>query len=120
MTGLGLDSRNGADDRLLRPGWAGVLEPTELAAIKQALKRNGRSRSAWGFTRGNGRLSDDGIKAVAIHGDPSDRSHNARLIKGVRRTNHARVDSQAIPPRRLQSSLSGNRPSLAGKGINVG
>ncbi|NQT73567.1 MAG: hypothetical protein HQ553_12495 [Chloroflexi bacterium] len=54
--------------RLLIPGWAGELDSTELAYSKKELLADRRLRAKWGFKRGTGRLSEEKIKYVALHG----------------------------------------------------
>ena len=50
------------------PGWAGEVNPEELAYIKSTLFANRRLRAHWGFKRGTGRLSEEKIKTVALFG----------------------------------------------------
>ncbi len=54
--------------KLLIPGWAGELDSVELAYIKKRLFADRRLRAKWGFKRGTGRLSEEKIKMVAMHG----------------------------------------------------
>jgi len=62
------DPDNRLAHKLLIPGWAGDLSPDELAFIKAELKKNRRLRATWGMGRGRGRINDEKIKAVAMHG----------------------------------------------------
>jgi len=69
---------------LLHPGWAGELDNDELAYIKSALQRSNKLRTAWGFPRGERRLVEPGIKAVALWGREDDKGHNAELVRQAR------------------------------------
>ena len=53
---------------LLQPGWAGELFPDELAFIKSVLKKDRRFRARWGMGKGTGRINDEKIHRVAMHG----------------------------------------------------
>jgi len=72
--------------RLLEPGWPGELDDVELGYLKSHLQRSNRLRTHWGFPRGERRLTEGGIKAVALWGLPDDASHNAELVRAARRT----------------------------------
>jgi hypothetical protein len=54
--------------KLLEPGWAGELDPDELAYIKSQLRRSPSLRRRWGFRPSAKRLSEERIKAVARNG----------------------------------------------------
>jgi hypothetical protein len=54
--------------KLLEPGWAGELDPDELAYLKSQLRRSPSLRHRWGFRPSAKRLSEDRIKAVARNG----------------------------------------------------
>ena len=69
---------------LLHPGWAGELDNDELAYIKSALQRSNKLRTAWGFPRGERRLTKAGITAVALWGREDDKGHNAELVLQAR------------------------------------
>jgi len=56
------------NQKLLQPGYAGYLTDEELTFITKALKRDGRLRSKWGFSKGNRRLSKAKIRDVALEG----------------------------------------------------
>ena len=75
---------NGADGRLLEPGWPGSLAPEELAFIKASLRANRQLRTTWGFIRGTGRISDEAIKDVAYYGVPARGYCNVRPVKQAR------------------------------------
>ena len=53
---------------LLEPGWAGELDPHELAFIKSKLRQSPSLRRRWGFRPSAKRLSESRIKAVARDG----------------------------------------------------
>jgi len=54
--------------RLLEPGWAGYLNPDELAYIKTQLRQSASLRRRWGFHPSAKRLSESRIRAVASDG----------------------------------------------------
>lgn len=54
--------------KLLEPGWAGELDPDELAYLKSQLRRSPSLRRRWGFRPSAKRLSEDRIRAVARNG----------------------------------------------------
>ena len=54
--------------KLLQPGWAGELDPDELAYLKSQLRRSPSLRRRWGFRPSAKRLSEDRIRAVARNG----------------------------------------------------
>ena len=54
--------------RLLEPGWAGDLEPDELAYVKSELRQSASLRRRWGFRPSAKRLSESRIRAVASDG----------------------------------------------------
>ena len=54
--------------KLLEPGWAGELDPGELAYLKSQLRRSPSLRRRWGFRPSARRFSEDRIKAVARNG----------------------------------------------------
>jgi hypothetical protein len=53
---------------LLEPGWAGELDPVELAYIKSRLRESASLRRRWGFRPSAKRLSEKRIRAVARDG----------------------------------------------------
>jgi len=53
---------------LLEPGWAGELDPHELAFIKSKLRQSPSLRRRWGFRPSAKRLSEKRIRAVARDG----------------------------------------------------
>jgi hypothetical protein len=54
--------------RLLEPGWAGELNPDELAYVKSELRQSASLRRRWGFRPSAKRLSESRIRAVAGDG----------------------------------------------------
>jgi hypothetical protein len=54
--------------KLLEPGWAGELDPDELAYLKSQLRQSPSLRRRWGFRPSAKRLSEDRIRAVARNG----------------------------------------------------
>ncbi len=54
--------------RLLEPGWAGELDPDELAYVKSELRQSASLRRRWGFRPSAKRLSESRIRAVAGDG----------------------------------------------------
>ncbi len=55
-------------ENLLEPGWAGELDPVELAYIKSQLRQSSLLRRRWGFRPSAKRLSEKRIRAVAKDG----------------------------------------------------
>jgi hypothetical protein len=55
-------------ENLLEPGWAGELDPDELAFIKSKLRQSASLRRRWGFRPSARRLSESHIRAVARDG----------------------------------------------------
>jgi hypothetical protein len=53
---------------LLEPGWAGELNPDELAYIKSELKKSPSLKRRWGFRPTAKRFSEKKIRAVATYG----------------------------------------------------
>ena len=66
------------------PGWAGEITQAQYEHIRNALMRDRKLRTSWGFIHSNGKLSFDTVQAVAMWGDPEDRRHNIRLIQRAR------------------------------------
>jgi hypothetical protein len=56
------------ENKLLQPGWAGELDPVELAYIKSQLKRSPTLKRRWGFKPSAKRLSKNRIRLVAMDG----------------------------------------------------
>ena len=56
------------NSKLLQPGWAGELNKSELAFIRDKLKRDRRLRAKWGMGRGKGYISELKIRRVALYG----------------------------------------------------
>jgi hypothetical protein len=53
---------------LLIPGWARVLAPYEFNYIKSELRKSHSLRRKWGFRPSAKRLSESGIRHVAMRG----------------------------------------------------
>ena len=53
---------------LLEPGWAGELDDVELQYIKSELRKSPALRRRWGFRPSAKRLSESGIRDVAMNG----------------------------------------------------
>ena len=76
MTEMSLEEQHANDpellefykQKLLEPGWAGELDPNELAYLKSQLRRSRSLRRCWGFRPSAKRLSEDRIRAVAKNG----------------------------------------------------
>ena len=91
-------------NKLLEPGYQGELLPEELAFIAERLRADRRLRIAWGFYGpGQRRVSQEGVRAVAMHGDPDDREHNRRLVASTR--NMARKGTQLGFPDTTKNTL---------------
>jgi hypothetical protein len=54
--------------KLLEPGWAGKLDPDELAYLRSQLRRSPSLRRRWGFCPSAKRISEDRIRVVARNG----------------------------------------------------
>ena len=79
--------------RLLTPGWAGELDKEELAYIKKKLFADRRLRAKWGFKRGTGRLSEEKIKYVALHGVDGPQEALSEDLEGLE---HERLDFENV------------------------
>ncbi len=53
---------------LLKPGWAGELQPYELAYIKSELHKSPSTKRRLGFKPSAKRFSESRIRHVAMHG----------------------------------------------------
>lgn len=67
------------DKRILRPGWAGEPEASELEVLTKRLNRDRRLAYKWGFNLPNGKQTDWGILQVAMWGDPDFQALNTAL-----------------------------------------
>jgi hypothetical protein len=67
--------------KLLRPGFAGVLDDGELAFVQRKLKEDDSLSFAWGFRPGQKTRSEAAIRRVAMYGDPDCRATNIRLAR---------------------------------------
>ena len=66
------------DKRILRPGWAGEPEASELEVLTKRLTRDRRMASRWGYLP-NSKQTDWGILQVAMWGDPNWKALNSAL-----------------------------------------
>ena len=55
-------------NKLLQPGWAGELNPDELAYIKSQLRQSPSLKRRWGVRPSAKRLSESRIRSVARNG----------------------------------------------------
>ncbi len=58
------------DKRILKPGWAGEPDPSEMEILTKRLTRDRRLASRWGFSLPKSKLTDWAILQVAMWGDP--------------------------------------------------
>ena len=69
------------DKRILKPGWAGEPEPSEMEVLTKRLTRDRRLASRWGFNLPNSKQTDRGILQVAMWGDPGCKGFNFALAR---------------------------------------
>jgi hypothetical protein len=81
----GKESRGQRQDRLcwklLEPGWGGELTDDELQFILSRLQSDEALSFWWGFRPRTKRRPLEGIKAVAMWGDPEVRARNVKLVR---------------------------------------
>lgn len=65
-------------DKLLQPGWAGYLNPAEMAYIKSELRRSPSLKRRWGFRPTGRRFPENRIRLGALHGPLADRKADFR------------------------------------------
>ena len=68
------------DKRILKPGWAGEPEPSELEVLTKRLTRDRRMASRWGYLP-NSKQTDWAILQVAMWGDPDWKGLNSALAR---------------------------------------
>ena len=71
--------------KLLEPGWAGELDPVELAYIRSELRRSASLRRKWGFRPSAKRLSEHQIRARAGDGLPNNKKPVLASVVGKQR-----------------------------------
>ena len=69
------------DCRLLVPGWAGELNPTELEFVLDRLNRDRQLARLWGFRSSARRRSELAVRELALAGHPEQRSANADIAR---------------------------------------
>lgn len=69
------------DSRLIEAGWAGYLEPEELAFLKVKLAKDPALTYLWGFRPSTKRRPEWAIRQVALAGDPDRRATNIALAR---------------------------------------
>ena len=98
---------------IIEPGWAGKLSVGQARYIHGVLtrkiksayfKRGTRLRYRWGFGRESGSITEAGIRAVAMWGDPNDPVRNAGLVRGVNGVNEEKA-AAVIPQQPVQLTL---------------
>jgi len=72
------------DDRLLKPGWAGELNPKEFKYVKSQLLNSPSLKRKWGFRPSAKRFSEDRIRAVAREGK---QANQTRVLASVEKHN---------------------------------
>ena len=80
------------DKRILKPGWAGEPETSELEVLTKRLTRDRRLASRWGFTL-TSKQTDWAILQVAMWGDPDWKVLNSALAH-----QHYTVNTGVQPP----------------------
>lgn len=76
------NKKNRIDDPgLLEPGWAGYLEPEELAYLRVKLVKDPVLAHFWGFRPSTKRRPEWAIRQVALAGDPDRRATNIALAR---------------------------------------
>ena len=73
--------------KLLEPGWGGQLSDEEALFIQYHLARDDKVAFGWGFRPGQKTRPEDGIRRVAMSGDPDSRTVNMRLARPRKRQN---------------------------------
>jgi hypothetical protein len=59
--------------KLLEPGWAGELSPSEFTYIKSQLKQSPSLKRRWGFRPSARRLSETRLREIARNGLPANK-----------------------------------------------
>jgi len=66
--------------KLLIGGWGGHMDDEELGYISEALFRDPKFASRWGF-KPSMKIHDEGIRRVAMQGSDEDWKVNAALVR---------------------------------------
>lgn len=59
------------DERLLKPGWAGDLNPEEFKYVRSQLRKSPSLKRRWGFRPSAKRLAEGRIRTIARDGRSS-------------------------------------------------
>jgi DNA-binding NarL/FixJ family response regulator len=78
--------KNGAQDRIMEPGWAGQLGRDELERLQQALATDPDLARVWGWRPSMKRRATAAIERVAVYGSPDDIALNRKLVREFSRT----------------------------------
>jgi hypothetical protein len=73
--------KNGAQDRIMEPGWAGQLGRDELERLQQALATDPDLARVWGWRPSMRRRAAAAVERVAANGDPENIAHNRKLVR---------------------------------------
>ena len=69
------------DKRILKPGWAGEPEPSELVFLKERLEKDQRLAVRWGFDLATTKRPEWAILQVAMWGNPKQQALNTALTR---------------------------------------
>ena len=69
------------DYRLLVPGWAGELNPSELEFVLDRLNPDRQLARRWGFGSSARRRSEPAVRELALVGHPEHRSANVNIAR---------------------------------------
>ena len=69
------------DKRILKPGWAGEPEPSELVFLKERLEKDQRLAVRWGFDPATSEHPEWAILQVAMWGNPKQQALNTALTR---------------------------------------
>ena len=72
---------DGSRDKLYEPGFAGTLDDGEVERLQEALAKDPDLAYWWGWRPKMKRRAATAVERVAAHGDPDNRSHNAKLVR---------------------------------------
>ncbi len=64
--------------KLLIPGWAGELTPSQYKFVYTSLKNNGKLRNKWGLTEEQ--LTKENIKMIADEGNGREYYANGKVV----------------------------------------
>jgi hypothetical protein len=93
--------KNGAQDRIMEPGWAGELGQDELARLQKALMNDPDLARVWGWRPSMKRRAAVAIERVASNRDPSNIAHNRKLVR--ERSRRPQEDNESDSPKVKQS-----------------